>query len=354
MRPRRASAASGVLQDGRESYKTRARRRLRAAPAAGRLALVQDPHYKRLFSFPRMVEDLLRGFLPGEVLAEVDFSTLDKLPAEYVSDALLRRHGDCVWRVRRRGRWLYLLVLLEFQSTEEARMALRILGYTSLQYQELVRTGALDAGGRLPAVLPVVLYNGEARWGAAVEVGELIAPVGPWLAPYQPSQRYLVVDEQRVGADDLPGRNLMAAVSGLERSRGPEDLLRVAEQLAQWLRDPRDEGLKRAFTDWVWRLAGQCTPGGSGVAGGADVGGSTDDAGRTVGGVAEAVAPARPRGGGRATAARRSEAAPGGREHDAGRTVGGVAEAVAPARPRGGGRATAARRCGSCPRRTRT
>ena len=261
MRPRRASAASPVLQDGRESYKTRERRRFGVAPAAGRLALVQDPHYKRLFSFPRMVEDLLRGFLPGEVLAEVDFSTLDKLPAEYVSDALLRRQGDCVWRVRRRGQWLYLLVLLEFQSTEEARMALRILGYTSLLYQELVRTGGLDAGGRLPAVLPVVLYNGEARWGAAVEMGELIAPVGPWLAPYQPSQRYLVVDERRVGADDLPGRNLMAAVSGLERSRGPEDLLRVAEQLAQWLRDPRDEGLKRAFTDWVWRLAGQFTPG---------------------------------------------------------------------------------------------
>ena len=167
---------------------------------------MQDPNYKRIFSFPRMVEDLLRGFLPGQWLAELDFSTLDKLPAEYVSDELLRRHGDCVWRVRRRGEWLYLLVLLEFQSADEPRMALRILTYTSLLYQELVRNDALDAGGRLPAVLPVVLYNGEARWRAAVEVGELIAPVGPELAPYQPSQRYHVVDERHVGAEDLPGR----------------------------------------------------------------------------------------------------------------------------------------------------
>ena len=38
-------------------------------------------------------------------------------------------------------------------------MALRILTYTSLLYQELVRNDALDAGGRLPAVLPVVLYK---------------------------------------------------------------------------------------------------------------------------------------------------------------------------------------------------
>ena len=37
--------------------------------------------------------------------------------------------------------------------------------------------------------------------------------------------------------------------------------MRVAGLLAQWLRDPRDDGLKRAFTDWMWRLVGQFEPG---------------------------------------------------------------------------------------------
>ena len=90
---------------------------------------------------------------------------------------------------------------------------------------------ALDARELLPPVLPVVLYNGAARWRAAVE--ELIAPVGPELAPYQPSQRYLLVDGWHKGAEDFPGRNLMAAVSGLEQSRGPGDLVRVVERLEE-------------------------------------------------------------------------------------------------------------------------
>ena len=246
---------------GRMAYNARDPEPIRTAPPPGYAGPMQDPNYKRIFSFPRMVEDLLRGFLPGRWLDELDFSTLQKLPAEYVSDELLKRHGDCVWRLRRRGEWLYLLVLLEFQSTDEPRMALRILTYTCLLYQELVRNDALDAGGRLPPVLPVVLYNGEARWRAALEVGELIAPVGPWLEPYQPSQRYVVVDERHVGAEDLPASNLMRAVLGLEQSRTPKDVMGVAGLLAQWLRDPRDDGLKRAFTDWVWRLVGQFEPG---------------------------------------------------------------------------------------------
>ena len=70
---------------------------------------------------------------------------------------------------------LYLLVLLEFQSTDEPRMALRILTYTGLLYQELVRYDAREApdqeeGGRalregpgrdqvlpMPAVSPGIL-----------------------------------------------------------------------------------------------------------------------------------------------------------------------------------------------------
>ncbi len=54
-----------------------------------------------------MIEDLLRGFVAGLRVDDIDFSTtLPKLSAEYVSDDLLRRHEDTVWRVRLRGGWL--------------------------------------------------------------------------------------------------------------------------------------------------------------------------------------------------------------------------------------------------------
>src|SRR4051812_39470613 len=59
-----------------------------------------DEGYKLLFSHPRMVEDLLRGFVEGDWVQNLDFSTLEKASGHYVSEDLRERESDMVWRVR--------------------------------------------------------------------------------------------------------------------------------------------------------------------------------------------------------------------------------------------------------------
>ena len=216
-----------------------------------------DPIYKRLYAFAEMVEDLLRSVCPPEMLGAVDWPSLGRLPASYVSDDFRQRHGDSVWRVRLRPEdgceeWLYVLVLLEFQSTTDEIMALRVLQYTAMLYHELLRSRMAKAG-ELPPVLPVVLYNGDAEWRAARDVRELIADVGPNLALYQPSQHHIVLDQRRASADDMHLRRLTRAVVLLEQSRSPDDLAEVVRLLREWPALGRDE-LKRAFADWLWVL----------------------------------------------------------------------------------------------------
>ena len=215
---------------------------------------MHDPAYKRLFSHPRMVEDLLRGFAAGEWSDALDFTTLEKLPAEFVSEDLRARRGDAVWRVRLRGRPLHVLVLLEFQSTAERHMALRLLTYTGLLYQDLVRRGAPGSGGALPPVLPVVLYNGRSPWTAALELKETMAAAGGALARYQPAQRYFLLDVGRCAADDLPRRNLVSALVRLEQSRTREALGRALDALIEQVRESGESELERAFAQWVWQV----------------------------------------------------------------------------------------------------
>ena len=149
-----------------------------------------DLGYKRLFSHREMVADLLTGFIHEPWVAEVDLQTLERVSGSYVSDDLRERADDVVWRVRWRGGWLYVYLLLEFQSAVDRFMALRVLVYVGLLYQDLIRAKQLPPSGRLPPVMPIVLYNGEAVWTAARDVRELIESEPGSLEQYHPQLRY--------------------------------------------------------------------------------------------------------------------------------------------------------------------
>ena len=185
-----------------------------------------DGSYRLLFSHPRMVEDLLCGFLP-EVFVP---NSLERRNEVYVSDRLDRREQDLIWRLRGpQGERLYLL--LEFQSKPDPQMHLRISVYTGLLLQDLVRSREISGSAAHPPVLALVLYNGKERWPGVS---------GP----------YRCIDAIRDPLPAAPG-NLVALLFELERSRSPDDLTQVVERLAGFLAEPDLADLKRAFNAFL-------------------------------------------------------------------------------------------------------
>jgi hypothetical protein len=214
-----------------------------------------DQSYKLLFSHPEMVTDLLRGFVREEWVEHLDFGSLEKVSGTYVADDLREREDDVIWRVRWGQDWLYVYLLIEFQSTVDRYMAIRILVYLGLLYQDLVRTGQLAAEGRLPPVLPLVLYNGSRRWDAPVDVAELVVPMPGGLETYRPRLKYFLLDEGCYADSELaPLRNLAAALFRMENSRTPQDVEQVLAALVTWLQSPEQTSLRRAFTVWLKRV----------------------------------------------------------------------------------------------------
>ena len=214
-----------------------------------------DSGYKHLFSHPELVRDLLKGFVHEEWVGELDFTTLERVAGSYVSDDLRERIDDMVWRVRFKNRWVYVYLLLEFQSTVDPFMAVRLLTYLGLLYQDLIARDALKSGDRLPPVLPLVLYNGRPRWSAPLEIGELIEPVPGGLEAYRPAFRHLVLEERHYTEEALaPLRNLAAALFRLENSRSPADVLRMVHSLREWLNAPEQTRLRRSFAIWIARV----------------------------------------------------------------------------------------------------
>lgn len=222
---------------------------------------VHDTGYKLLFDHPELVRDLLLGFVPGPWEQAADFSTLERVNASYVSESERQRHDDMVWRLKVGPRWVWIYLLLEFQSEPDAWMALRMMAYLSLLAQHLVREGQLDEHGKLPGIVPIVLYNGQATWKVATNVSDCFAPSLPGLEPFRPRLLYHLVDEARLKLHPLAEmRNLAEAIFQLENSRTAGDIQRVLQALGQLLQGPDSQPLRRTIALWMRTLLRRKVP----------------------------------------------------------------------------------------------
>jgi hypothetical protein len=216
-----------------------------------------DSLYHRLFAHPRMVEGLVREFVPRRLVADLDFSGLQRVNPKFHPSrrSARRREGDVIWRLpTREGSDIYLYLLIEFQSKSDAWMAVRTQVYQGLLWQQAIDEQKLQAGARLPPLLLIVLYNGEPRWEAANTTRELIA-LSPDSAlwPWQPQVRYHLLDMGAFPKHELARRSsLVALLFRLEQRHSPEGLKELLEEVIGWFR--RHEGyerLQRLFTELI-------------------------------------------------------------------------------------------------------
>ena len=209
-----------------------------------------DESYKLLFSVPVAVEHLVQRCLPRWA-SQLDFSTLEKLSTEQVGPALARRHADLLWKVRFRNSRRFVVLLLEFQSRPEVRMATRILEYTGLAYRDLERHGVRLPSGKLPVVIAIVIYNGRQPWTGPESFSDLIDPVPDEAADWAVRQRHCVLDLIRLEGQSSAGTDVISLLVRLERDSSVETVLNVVEEvLAAYPGGPHAE-LRWAFCEWI-------------------------------------------------------------------------------------------------------
>ena len=153
--------------------------------------------------------------------------------------------------------WLYVVVMLELQSTVDYLMPLRIRNYVDSFHMEQWRGRRFRSTDRLAPVLPIVLHIGKPRWTAAARVIDLVTPEAAqtgaeetstsWQAdPRFEGDGYVLLDSQRVGPDDSRHDNTAALLAGLENP-SPSTLPDLVGAVCRRLRAPELRELREVI-----------------------------------------------------------------------------------------------------------
>lgn len=182
------------------------------------MANEHDRRYKKLFSHPVFVQELLEHFVHEDFIKELDFNSLERLDKSFITDDFKEKESDLIYKIQYQGKDVYIYLLLEFQSTVDKYMALRMLRYICEFYEYVVQTRVTS----LPSVFPVLLYNGDAKWTAKKSIKELIENHIP--GKYIPDFSYYPVLENELSKNTLLSiKKALSAVFYIENS-SPEEL----------------------------------------------------------------------------------------------------------------------------------
>lgn len=220
-----------------------------------------DTGYKELFSYPEFVQQLIEGFAPAEIAQLMDLSTLKNHSGNYITPLFEEKFEDVVWSVE--VTWqgvtqrVFLYILLEFQSSVDRTLPIRLMHYVACFYSELIKQKVITPGQGLPPVFPVVLYNGSKRWTAKTDIFDMIIPEPPgFLQVYQPHLRYYLIDEGRYTDEQLNRlQTPLSGVFGVENAGESWDALQQAVDriVAIIQADPHKERIDKIITRWLKR-----------------------------------------------------------------------------------------------------
>ncbi|EHJ02109.1 putative transposase [Clostridium sp. DL-VIII] len=213
-----------------------------------------DVGYKHLFSHKSTFLEFLKSFIKKEwanLIKEEDLILVDK---SYILSGFEEEESDILYKADISGKEVVFYVLLEFQSKVDFQMPMRLLFYMVEVWRDILKnTNKIERkrkNFRLPAIVPIVLYNGKNKWTAKTNFRET-------LSGYELFEdnvlnfNYMLFDINRYSDDELFSiSNLVSAIFLLDQEMNEEELVRRLRKMIYILKKVSPEQFS-VFKLWL-------------------------------------------------------------------------------------------------------
>ena len=204
-----------------------------------------DISHKEFYSHPENVKDLIQGFVALDCVSDFDFNTLERENGSYVTKENTERHDDIIWKLRWRDKWVYVYILIEFQSDVDETMPVRIMSYVALFYLYLLTNKNLEywKEKKLPVVLPIVLYNGKDIWNVPKNIESMFKETHKEFYKFVPKLSYYFIDEVHPESNEKDTvydglENSVGATMKLQRVASTDKFTEFLNELKEIIKSP--------------------------------------------------------------------------------------------------------------------
>ena len=156
-----------------------------------------DEFFKEIFADLDRARDFLRDTLPPDVRELLDLSRIERESESFLSEELAETYADLVFSCPLAESTALVAILLEHKSWAPKHPHLQLLSYMLGIWQRSEKDGKL-----LPAVIPIVLYQGREAWTVR-SLSQSIASFPERLRPFLPDFDFLLIDLARTSGEEL-------------------------------------------------------------------------------------------------------------------------------------------------------
>ena len=132
---------------------------------------IHDSFIKQAMSKPKVAREFFEVYLPANIRAKVDLTTLQPQKESFIEKTLGISYVDMLFKVNFGEEEGYLYLLLEQQSQPDRMMALRLHKYMLHICSNHIEKH--QGAKYLPLVYPLVFYTGKARYNAPLTIWDL-------------------------------------------------------------------------------------------------------------------------------------------------------------------------------------
>lgn len=207
-------------------------------------ATPHDDLVRAVFGKMEMARPQLTALLPDEVVRALDLTRLELQQGTFIDEELKRNQSDLLFKAPLAGREdeALIYVLMEHQSSVDRDMPWRIYRYMERVWARW-KGNSPRAHGRLPPIVPVVLYHGARRWTGPASLRAMFgleAPIEGALARHLPAFEVIVEDLTQRSEDEVvqmvEGAPAMVPLTllNLKTIAYLRDTMAVMEALMRW------------------------------------------------------------------------------------------------------------------------